>query len=313
MPFYVVKKDITEFDTDAIVNSANRLPVFAEGVEAHIYKAAGIELLNERKEIGEICESESRISKGYHLKAKYVIHTVSPIYGESKDFKERLKKAYYSALKLSVKHNLESIAFPLLSSGTNGCPRHIAIEIAIDAISRFLVEYDIDVYLVLYKPYRSRTSRMFSSEYNMYRREQEVSHRRAFRQELAHSELIHKNVSMDDFVRVDTLTFQQKLFAHIDRKNKSEVEIYKRANMSRKLFSKIRSDKHYQPKKTTAIALCIALKLNLYDTQDLLQRAGYSLTESIEFDLMIKFFIEKKIYNIQEINLVLFEYGKSLL
>ncbi|AIO19578.1 O-acetyl-ADP-ribose deacetylase [Candidatus Izimaplasma bacterium HR1] len=312
MPFYVIKKDITEFNTDAIVNSANTLPVVAEGVEAQIYNKAGIELLNERKEIGEIQESESRISNAYNLNSKYVIHTVSPIYEDNNSFKDRLEKAYLSALKLAIKHNLESIAFPLLSGGTNGCPRHIAIEIAIDSINRFLREYDIDVYLVLYKPYRSRTSKMISHDIRMYLREQHANNRNnIFEAEMQKQSMFNMNMEIDEFPKVDTLTFQQKLFKLIDEKDYKEVEVYKQANMSRKLFSKIRSDKCYQPKKTTAIALCLALGLDLDETEDLLDRAGYSLTESIEFDLMIKFFIEKRIYNIIEINLVLHEYGKN--
>ena len=320
MPFYVINKDITTFDTDAIVNSANVRPIVADGVEEQIYLEAGLELLTDRKAIGVIPTGESVISKGYNLQAKYVIHTVAPVYDDY-HFDSLLSKAYLSALKMAKKNELTSIAFPLLSAGTNGCPRDKAIEIAIDSITRFLQEYDIGVYLVLYEPYHSKGTLQLSREIRNYidefkiEKRREHIHSKKINQSEEETDLIHSKIDSSlecDFDKLSE-TFQERLFKAIVDNGIDDVNVYKRANISRKLFSKIRSDKTYQPNKRTVIALAIALKLNLEKTRDLLEAAGYSLTRSIEFDLMIIFFIEKKMYDIMDINLILHEYQKPLL
>lgn len=100
-------------------------------------------------------------------------------------------------------------------------------------------------------------------------------------------------------------TWQQSLFNHIDKKEYNDPEVYKRASISKQTFSKIRSDEHYQPNKDTAIQLCIGLKLNLDETIDLLAKAGFTLSQSIKRDLVIKYFIEEQIYDIEELNMVL--------
>jgi hypothetical protein len=108
-------------------------------------------------------------------------------------------------------------------------------------------------------------------------------------------------------------TFQEYLFMLIDRRGLSDPDVYKRANIDRKHFSKIRSNVDYKPSKKTALALAIALKLSLDETNDLLARAGLALSPSLVFDQIIKYCIETGNYDIYEINCILFEYDQQML
>ncbi len=108
-------------------------------------------------------------------------------------------------------------------------------------------------------------------------------------------------------------TFATSLLKLISTKNKDEVEIYKKANVDRKLFSKIRSNPNYSPRKSTAIAFCIALELDHNETTDLLEKAGYTLSRSSKFDIIIEYFIKNKDYDIYAINQALYQFGEDLL
>lgn len=327
MPLKIVRNDITKMKTEAIVNAANTELKMGGGVCGAIFKAAGAEKLQkECNSIGGSNVGESVITKGYQLYAKHIIHTVGPIWrGGNYNEDKLLHSAYTSSLKLALKHNIKSISFPLISSGIYGYPKDKALRIAINAIGEFLLKYEMDVYLVVYGKdtvllseklfskiekyiddnYIKETSRILES-YEL----QDAVFEESIKME---APSIKKKRKLEDILEQSEETFSEMLLRLIDEKGMTDVEAYKNANIDRRLFSKIRGDKSYNPSKITAIAFAIALKLNLDETGDLLRRAGYALSPSSEFDLIIRFFIEEKNFNIYEINEALFTFNEKLL
>lgn len=318
MPFEIIRADITEMNTDAIVNATNHSLLGGGGVDGAIHKAAGPRLLDECKTLGGCNTGESKITKGYNLPAEYVIHTVGPVWeGGVKGEEKFLKSCYRGALDLAYKHNLESIAFPLISSGVFGYPKDQALQVAISAISEFLMDHDMMIYLVVYDQSAFMLSgKLFSSVKafidDNYVEEHHVSDRNLnYEMEVCYSSKAMR--SLDDVLEELQETFSEHLIRMIDLKGMTDVETYKRANVDRKLFSKIRNDKYYKPSKTTVIAFSIALELNLDETKDLLEKAGFALSRSSKFDLIIEYFISGDNFNIHEINEALFAFEQPLL
>lgn len=341
MPFEIIRADITKLEVDAIINAANQSLLGGGGVDGAIHAAAGPALLEACKLLNGCETGHSKITKGYNLPAKFVIHTVGPVWrGGSNDEEALLRSCYKSALNVALENNLESIAFPLISAGVYGYPKDKAIQVAVSEISAFLMHHDLLVYLVVFnKDAFLLSGKIFTAiktfiddhfvdslEFK-YKRVANVksSHSCArdsskeHAQDLVDLEDMEYEVFESPYRRLDDVlaelqeTFSEHLLRLIDLKGKSDVETYKKANIDRKLFSKIRSDKYYKPSKSTAIAFSIALELSLDETKDLLQKAGYALSRSSKFDLIIEYFINEEKYNIHEINEALFAFDQSLL
>ena len=121
------------------------------------------------------------------------------------------------------------------------------------------------------------------------------------------------SVSLDDLIGDVGKTFHEVLFEKIAQSGMTDVEVYKRANMDRKLFSKIRNNPAYHPRKDTVLALAVALRMDLEETNDLLSRAEYALSPSSKSDVIIRYFIERKIYDIDLINIALYDHGQAIL
>ena len=351
MPFEIVRNDITNMCVDAIVNSANPRPVIGLGTDSRIHQKAGPGLLAARQRIGPIAMGQAAITPAFDLNAKYVIHTVGPVWdGGSYGEEALLRSCYDQSLKLAWENGCQSVAFPLIATNNYGFPKDKALQIAISAFSSFLLEYEMQIYLVVFdrsafmlseKLFHSVASYIdqhyvdqwekatyvtdhYARRQTMQRRiDREMCESRPVREAArpyapmaapkAQPKAIPKFSSLEDLLKQENAGFTETLLKLIDKTGKKDSEIYKKANLSKQHFSKIRNNPHYKPTKPTAIALALALELNLEETRDLIGRAGYALSNSSKFDLIIRYFIEQRRYNVVEINTVLYEFDQSLL
>ena len=329
MPFEIVRNDIVNMKVDAIVNTANPKPIIGAGTDKAVHDKAGARLLLARKEIGDIAIGTSKITPAFDLNARYVIHTAGPIWRDGRSGEEELlASCFRNSLGIAKKMSCESIAFPLISTGSYGFPKPLALKIAVREISSFLMENEMQVYLVVFEKQSFELSEKLFKSVSSYIDENYVSEKinaeykmsnlRSYELLFEASDTprygtICSNPNLDGMLENLDKGFSETLLDLIDRTGKKDSEIYKRANVDRKLFSKIRNNADYRPSKTTAIAFAIALELDLDETSDLLSRAGYALSQSSKFDVIVRYFIENKKYDIYEINSALFRFDQPLL
>ena len=336
MPLKIVRNDITKMEVDAVVNAANESLLGGGGVDGAIHRAAGSDLLAECRTLGGCKTGQAKITGGYRLPAKYVIHTVGPIYrGGVNGEQALLESCYRESLRLAKAYNCESVAFPLISSGVYGYPKDQALKVAVDVIGAFLLENDMTVYIVIFDQASYQIGGKLFSDIAAYIDDRYVvEHGDSLRERRCrmHAEclsgggipeqLFGKPCECEAPIDGESLSaklkqldesFSQMLLRKIDEKGMTDSACYKKANIDRKLFSKIRSDIHYKPSKPTAIAFAISLELSLAETEDLLRKAGFALSHSSKFDIIIEYFISKGNYNIFEINEALFAFDQSLL
>ena len=343
MPFKIIRNDITRVKADAIVNTANPRPVIGGGTDSAIYQAAGKEaLLKERKKIGKIAPGGAAYTDAFDLDAKYIIHTAGPVWIDGKHGeKDILHSCYQRSLALARELKCRSIAFPLLASGVNGFPKDDALNIALEEIGKFLLTHEMKVILVVFDVKALELSKDLMGEIDQYIDEHYVerTNKKEYREPYgpANDRSRRINRLMEEeryeaqkrqvFGRMPDMegknlsevldgaggSFAQKLFELIDKKGLDDVTVYKRANITRKVFSTIRCKKDYTPSKKTALSLAIALELDMPETTDLLARAGITLTPDNKADLVIAYFINKKDYDILKIDTELFTRGLQTL
>ena len=347
MPFEIVRNDITRMDVDAVVNAANTSLLGGGGVDGAIHRAAGPELLAECRTLGGCETGHAKITKGYNLPAKYVIHTVGPIWnGGGHGEKELLASCYRNSLELAAAYACETVAFPMISAGAYGYPKDEAMSVAVDTITHFLLDHDIMVYLVVFGREAFNTGKKLFRDVREYIDDVYAAGKYDRRAERSRSELWRRNreaaleadmdlmegmryenaryapsvapllgaqPDWDEVLRKTDEGFSQALLRLIGEKGMTDVECYKKANVDRKLFSKIRSNPSYRPGKPTVMAFAVALELDLRETKQLLRKAGFALTRSSKFDLILEYCIAHRCYNVYEINEVLFEYDQPLL
>lgn len=322
MPLHIIRNDIRNIKCDAIVNAAKNSLLGGGGVDGAIHRRAGKELLEECKKLGGCATGEAKITKGYKLPCKYIIHTVGPIWrGGNNGEKALLESCYRNSLKAALEHGCESVAFPLISSGNYGYPKDKALRVATDMITEFLSEHDMTVYIVIFDKASFAISEKLFSDIetfidDVYAEEHTYSRRMnndIFRAPMPMVASCDRSISLDDMISEIDESFSQMLIRKIDEKGMIDAECYKKANVDRKLFSKIKNDINYHPKKTTAVAFAIALELDIDEARELISKAGYSLTRARKFDIIIEYFLINKNYNIFEINETLFAFDQVLL
>ena len=336
MPFEIVRNDITKMKVDAIVNAAKNTLLGGGGVDGCIHRAAGPELLAECKTLGGCKTGDAKITGSYNLPCKHVIHTVGPVWNGGKNGeRELLISCYRTSLALAKAHNCETVAFPLISSGIFGYPKDQALRVAVDTIGEFLMENDMTVYIVIFdKASYKIGEKLFADiaeyiddhyvdEHTDYTREKL---RRANFSEEA-SDVVFSaalsigstpeedrcGCSLEEMLDMIDESFSEMLLRKIDESGMTDAQCYKKANIDRKLFSKIRNNVDYKPSKSTALAFAIALQLSLKETKELLMKAGFALSRSSIFDIIIEYHIEHGIYDVFKINEALFAFDQSLL
>lgn len=333
MPLNIIRQDITKVQADAIVNAANTALQMGGGVCGAIFRAAGIQRMQEAcDKLAPIQVSEAVITPGFDLPAKHVIHAAGPVHRahNSARSEQMLRATYLNALELAHHHRLGSIAFPLISSGIYGFPKELALSVARTAIQSFLQAHDMEVLLVVYDAQSFVVSQGLLGEVESYldrhftgrgstrsRRLLDVEY--SMLEETATSQSTapsagFSTTALEQQIQQLDQPFSQMLLSLIDSKGKTDVEVYQRANLDRKLFSKIRTGgTGYTPSKRTAIALAVALELSLPEANALLQRAGFAFSRAAMFDVIVEYFIANGQYDIYSINEVLFSYDLPLL
>lgn len=348
MPLQIIRQDITKMHVDAIVNTTNENMTGYSGVDLAMHTAAGTELDKFCEKIAPLGLGTAKITPAFNLPCKYIIHTSGPVWhGGLKGESIILRSCYTESLKLAVKYGFESVAFPLISSGAYGYPKDKVLKFAIQVITEFLFDHELTVYLCVFDRTSYEFSRELFEDIRDFIGEDETEKHRGFRMPLPRfarektqptmdedicncsvcADMVAnapapckseynsvKDKTLEEYMKSMDKSFAYKLFDLIDESGMTDVECYKKANVDKKTFSKIKCNPQtYKPSKQTAVAFAIALQLDLDKTQDLLASAGLTLSRSFTFDKIIRYFIQKGIYDIFVINEALFEFDQMLL
>lgn len=332
MPLEIIRQDITKIECDAVVNPTNNYLHPGGGTDLAIHKAAGPGLLQACQKLKGCDTGKAKITSGFNLPCNYVIHTVGPDWQTEKNPEKVLASCYKECLALAVNNNCKSVAFPLISAGTHGFPEKDAIKIATKVIREFLEENDTLVFLVVYSKKAFLISEELFKSVKSYiddnliieedfcysRNLSPVADERIFKSRRPVAENVMNSClaspGLEDMLENMDKGFSDTLFYYIDKKGISDIDCYKRSNVDKKTFSKIKCNKNYKPSKKTAVSFAIGLNLNLEETSHLLRTAGFSLSNSNIFDVIIQYFVSTGNYEtIFDVNEVLYQFDQVTL
>lgn len=326
MSLQILEKNIIDVECDAIVNITNKQMLPNSGLDLYIHTLAGEELDEECKKLAPLEIGSAKLTKGYCFNSKYIIHTAIPVW-KGGEFQEKnlLQSCYLKSLEIAKEANCDSIVIPLLGVGEYGYPKDKILKYAIEVVSKFLFENEMMVYLCiqdksLYEFDKDLENNINNFIKKSFEKDTDTNENYLYRDICGKSTLCHYGVpefnsgkTLDDYINQRGKNFLEMLVEYIDKKGMTDVECYKKANIDRKTFSKIRTNPNQKPTKQTAVSFAIALELTFEETQDLLKTIGLTLSSSQTFDLIIKYFLSEKIYDIHKINYALFQYDQVLL
>ena len=352
MPYSIVHQDLTRIETDAVVISANEHLVIDGGVGLALAEEAGASELRAACEKIGFCATGSAVATpAFNLGAKVIIHAVGPVWqGGTAHEAETLARTYKSAFECALENSCESVAVPLISSGAFGYPAKLALDVAVEAIRSFLETHDIEIILAVYDYEAVRAAAAFYDDVICYLDDELSPVQRSARFDPYTGEPLYGAASLQEMrmgsVCMDAAMPARASFAAeemqfdasvpepdsleswleqideplsvvllklIDERGLTDAQIYNRANISRQVFNKIKNQPNYHPGKSTVLSLCVALELDLPETEEVLSRAGFALNPSEKFDLVVKFFILRGVYDHFEINKTLFALDLPLL
>ena len=300
MPFRIERNDITKVHTESIVNTANPMPTYGSGTDTAVYEAAGMaQLLAERKKIGVIERGQSAYTSAFNLQntngIKYIIHTVGTRWKDGQHGEiEIMRNCYRSSLQIAKDLNCKSLSIPLLATGNYGFPKETALNIALDEISKFLFENEMDIVLVVFDKESLQVSSKIFDGVQSFINDKEPA----------------KENSLEDYLQQSRvgLNFQDLLRKHILEKGLDNPTVYKRSIIvDKKLFSKIING--HIPSKHSVMALGLALELDLESFEFFLATANYALNPSDPFDTIVKYSVTQKIYDVMQVDSILFQMG----
>lgn len=344
MPYDIIRQDITKIKVDAIVNPTDYMFSGSGGTDKRIHFAAGPELRKACDTLPFLKEGEVAVTEGFRLPCKYIIHTFGPIWqGGFFDERKKLASCYRNSMQAAYDRGCESIAFPLISSGTFGFPKDKVLRIALDTITSFLMSHDMTVHLLVYDKNAYAISQKLQKNIETFIDEHYIiQHSLKFdpytytytpkepeqKLEVPASEQklepnhpteelqelhVKSPLTLEEALSQHNESFSLALFRLIDRSGMSDVDCYKKANISKQHFSKIKSNPHYQPTRQTVFAFAIVLKLTLEETKQLLGKAGLAFNPTSKTDLIVEYFITHQKYDLTEVNEVLDQYDQKCL
>lgn len=334
MPLFIVENDITKMNTDAIVISADVSLHPFDGMSKAVFGAVDDTkgLLKECDKIGFCGACECVTTHSYGLPCKYIIHSVAPIFSDSgKNAENYISTCYKNIMAMAGRKELESIAIPLIGTGKKGFPKDMVVRCAIKEISNYINKFDINVYLVAHKKssiaidnelfakledYLSKnyTGKNKNSMFNTF-------------SNLTNSFTIDSNafetVSVDFMgIKPSLLTHLEKRYDYIvsdfDKVIKSEMKknrlkdktVYRKANIDKNAFYRLKNGINQQPSKEEIYGLIVAFKMDISNAEAFARSGGYEISTDNKQDLIFRYFIENKIYDINQINLTLFSFAE---
>ncbi len=333
MPFNIVRQDISRIEADAIVSPTRPGLSNYGGAEAAILSAGGPELLKARESLGSIPTGQLYITPAFSLHARIVVHISGPRWNGTDECEKVLLSCYTDSLNAALAAGSSTVAVPLISSGALGFPPEISLRVSTEAIKNFLADNDMQVTLVVFDKNSFSISRELFGQIDSYiddnysvryRHKRNLSKNYIFADLIEEDKIFESSLYKDKKDKINSVSLEEKisdldasfsetLLQIIDEKGMTDPQVYKRANIDRKLFSKIRSNTLYRPSKNTAVSLCIALELSREETDSLLKKAGYALSDSSVSDVIVCYFIDSGNYDIFEINEALFAYDQPIL